>query len=218
LRLDDLPVPEPLGYDDRHEYVGLVAGDAGDRAWRHQLECDGVRSAGVLLRRVHDSSRRWRPPADAIWSVPFSSGEVICHGDPQPANFAWSQGRAVGLFDWDAARPGNRLEDVAYALLWMVPVGTDAAELERRGFSSVPDRRARAEAFLDGYGWPREIDVVEVALARHLQAIDEVEFLGSQGNDPHAGWVADGWPERWRSGLGKMRALSRGFNSWFEAG
>ena len=218
FRQDGLPVPEPLGYNDHLEYVGLVAGDAGDDAWRHQLDCDGVRSAGALLRRLHDVSTRWVPPEDATWSVPGSAGEVsgvgevICHGDPQPANFAWQDGRAVGLFDWDAARPGSRLEDVAYGLLWMVPVGADPAELERRGFASPPDRRARAEAFLDGYRWCGTIDVVEVALARHRQAIDEVELLAAQGHQPHLGWVADGWPQRWRSGLERMRELSGGFD------
>jgi len=137
---------------------------------------------------------------------------VICHGDPQPANLAWRDGRAVGLFDWDAARPGSRRDDVAYGLLWMVPIGADAAELERRGFTSPPDRRARAEAFLDGYGWQEPIDVVEVALQRHELAIDEVAFLGARGDQPHADWVADGWPERWRAGLSRMRELSSGFD------
>jgi hypothetical protein len=211
LRLNGLPVPEPLGYDEDHEYVGLVAGDAGDQAWHHQLQRDGVRSAGILLRRIHDAGATWQPPDDAIWSE-RSSGDVICHGDPQPANFAWRNGTAVGLFDWDAARPGSRLDDVAYALLWLVPVGVDAAELKRRGFTSMPDRRDRAEAFLDGYGWQDTINVVEVALARHRQAIEEVEMLGREGHQPHADWVAAGWPDRWRSGLDRMRLLSNGFD------
>ncbi|QDP94950.1 aminoglycoside phosphotransferase family protein [Microlunatus elymi] len=212
LRRTGQPVPEPLGYDDEHEFVGLVVGDAGDAAWQHQLQTAGVRSAGALLRRIHDAGVTWRRPVDAVWSVPAGQDEVICHGDPQPANFAWTNGRAVGLFDWDAARPGSRLEDVAYALLWLVPVGVEKAELERRGFGSMPDRRARAEAFLDGYGWRDSINVVEVALARHRQAIDEVVVLGRQGHQPHADWIAAGWPERWRSGLARMRSLSDGFD------
>jgi len=212
LRRTGLPVPEPLGFDDQYEYVGLVAGDAGDAAWPHQLEPDGVWSAGNLLRRIHDASTTWRRPADAVWSMAYAQDQVICHGDPQPANFAWRDGRAMGLFDWDAARPGSRLDDVAYGLLWLVPIGIDAQEARRRGFPSLPDRRARAEAFLDGYGWRETINVVEAALVRHQQAIDEVAVLGSQGHQPHAEWVAAGWPERWRSQLDHMRTLSGGFD------
>ena len=84
----------------------------------HQLDLAGVRSAGALLRAVHDASRSWSPPPDAVWAVPSFPGPVICHGNPQPANLAWRAGRAVGLFDWDAARPAEPLSDVAAALLW----------------------------------------------------------------------------------------------------
>ena len=106
--------------------------------------------------------------------------------DPQPANFAWRDGRAVGLFDWDAARPGQPVDDVAYALLWFSPFNADEAQIRGRGFHGEPDRRARAEALLDGYGWDQPIDVVEAAVTRHAQAIDEVVWLGERGHEPHA--------------------------------
>ena len=37
-----MPVPEPLGYDESHEQVRLVPGDAGDDAWPHQLVAPGL--------------------------------------------------------------------------------------------------------------------------------------------------------------------------------
>lgn len=200
-----MPVPEPLGYDESDEQVRLVPGDAGDDAWPHQLRLTGVRTAGTLLRQIHEASVDWRPPADAQWSVPFAPGPVVCHGDPQPANFAWRDGRAVGLFDWDAARPGQPIDDVAYALLWFSPFNADEAQIRSRGFHGGPDRRARAEALLDGYGWDQPIDVVEAAVTRHAQAIDEVVWLGERGHEPHSSWVAAGWPARWRAGLDAIR-------------
>lgn len=184
-----LPVPEPLGYDTTYEYVGLVEGDAGVDAWPHQVGLDGVRSAGQLLRRIHDATVDWRPPPAAEWSVPYGPGPVICHGDPQPANLAWRDGRAVGIFDWDAARPGDRKNDLAYALIWLAPFTADSDELKRRGFTAAPDRRARIAALLDGYGWSEPFDVVDAAVRRHQQAIDEVVRLGERGHQPHAGWV-----------------------------
>lgn len=204
-----LPVPEPHGFDREHEYVGLVPGDAGPDAWPHQATLDGVRSAGTLLRTIHDATADWRPPADAVWSVPHAGGTVICHGDPQPANMAWRDGSAVGLFDWDAARPGEPRDDIAYALLWLAPFEADPAELRRRGFTAVPDRRARIAAFLAGYGWHRPFEVLNQVLRRRVQAIDEVVWLGHRGHQPQAGWVADGWPARWRHQLDEIRTLGR---------
>lgn len=203
-----LPVPEPLGYDEHLEYVRFVAGDAGEDAWPHQLKLPGLRSAGALLRQLHEASRDWQPPALPEWSVETRPSPVICHGDPQPANFAWRHGHVVGLFDWDAARPAPPISDVAYALLWFIPVNADGSELRRRGFTVVPDRRARAEALLEGYGWDEPIDILERAISRHVQAIDEVVVLGDRGHEPHASWVAAGWPDRWRASLDELRGIS----------
>lgn len=208
LRDRGLPVPEPLGVVDGVERVGLVPGDAGQDAWPHQVHLDGVRSAGRLLRRVHDATRSWVPPTDAVWSVPVEGGPVVCHGDVQPANTAWRDGVAVGLFDWDGARPAQPLSDVAYALEWLAPFESDPSELRRRGLPPEPPRRARIDAFLDGYAWEGPLDVVDAVLARQQRAIDEVVHLGSAGHEPHATWASQGWPARWASKLEVTRSLA----------
>lgn len=205
-----LPVPEPLGIEDGIERVRLVPGDAGQDCWPHQVETESVRSAGRLLRLLHDATRDWAPPPDAIWAAPaeWSPTSVICHGDIHPPNMAWRGGRAVGVFDWDDARPAERLSDVAYALEYLAPFETDPAELSRRGFAAVPRRRERINAFLDGYGWDKPFDVVEVVAARQKQAIDEVVLQGRDGHEPQATWVSQGWPQRWLSKLDVTRSLA----------
>ncbi|MGX5715520.1 phosphotransferase enzyme family protein [Arthrobacter sp. MAHUQ-56] len=202
-----LPVPEPISIRGGLEYVTLIPGEAGVDAWDHQLSHESVRSAGQLLRRVHDATVGWEPPADVKWAVPFSAGDVICHGDPQPANFAWRDGVAVGLFDWDVARPGDRLSDVAYALEWFTPFEDDPTELRARGFDETLDRAARIRAFLDGYGWDGPLDVVSAVTARQKTAIDEVVYLGSLGHQPQSEWVAAGWPDRWTAKLATTRRV-----------
>lgn len=207
LRAQGLPVPEPLALDEHTEDVRLVPGDAGADAWPHQTTPSAVASAGRLLRRVHDATVTWQAPADAVWSVPHEGGDVICHGDFQPSNIAWRHGEAVGLFDWDAARPADRRSDVAYALEWLAPFETDPQRLRERGLTPEVDRRARIDAFLDGYGWTGPLDVVDAVLERQRQAIDEVVFLGQAGHEPHATWVEQGWPERWASKLDVTESL-----------
>ncbi|HEX7349867.1 aminoglycoside phosphotransferase family protein [Brachybacterium sp.] len=208
LSTQGIPVPRPLSIDDHVESVSLVPGLAGDDAWPDGLSADGARSLGRLLRAVHEGTRTWNPPADAVWSVPNSSSTTICHGDPKPANVAWRNEVAVGLFDWDAARPGDPAEDVAYVLLWGTPIDVDPGD-EPLSKDEITLRRARARALLEGYGWEGPFDVVEAAVSRHEQAIDEVEWLGSHGHEPHATWVAQGWPTSWRSRLDAMREAGR---------
>lgn len=198
-----LPVPEPLGIEAGLETVRWLPGDAGEDAWPHQLTDGGVRSAGKLLRTVHDETLSWSPPTDAVWAVPAEpdSVGVVCHGDPKPTNMVWRDHRAVGLFDWDVARPAPRLSDVAYALAWISPFYEDQAALLQRGLPPDVDVMARAEAFLDGYGWSEPLDVFAAVTARRRQAIDEVDHLGERGHEPSATWVAQGWPDRWRHAM-----------------
>lgn len=198
-----LSVPLPLGVDDTYEYVTVVRGVGGDDRWPEEPSVIGVRSMGRLLRRVHDATRGWTPPVDAQWSVPFRPSATICHGDPKPGNLAWRGDEAVGLFDWDAARPGDPAEDLAYALLWAVPV--DVGQASGTSATTPGTAVARSEALLDGYGWTGPMDVVESAVARHLMAIDEVEWLGAHGHEPHATWVREGWPATWRHNLAGVR-------------
>ena len=201
LNAEGLPVPEPLGVDEHVEYVRLVPGDGGDQAWAHQITLDAVASAGALLRRVHDATVTWEPPSWAVWAIPAEGRAVICHGDPQPGNLAWRAGVAVGIFDWDVARPAERVSDIAYALEWFAPFVSDPAVLQHRGLPHDVDRRARIDALLDGYGWRGTISVVDEVLRRQRRAIDEVVWLGAAGHEPQASWVADGWPERWSTKL-----------------
>jgi len=192
-----LPVPEPLGIEGTVEHVRLVPGAAGEEAWPHQVTIGAVRSAGALLRAVHDATRGWAPPAGARWGVPSEGGPIICHGDPKPPNFSWRTGTAVGLFDWDAARPAGPTSDLAYALYWFAPFDVDDAELARRRLPTKVDAPARIDAFLDGYGWTAPLDVLEVVTRRRRQSVDEVVRLGAQGVQPQAKWVGAGWPQRW---------------------
>jgi Ser/Thr protein kinase RdoA (MazF antagonist) len=198
-----MPVPEPLEIADGVETVRWLPGRAGEEVWPHQTSLAGVRSAGVLLRAVHDATLTWSPPDDAVWAVPAEPGSagVLCHGDPKPPNMTWDRNRATGLFDWDDARPAPRLSDVAYALQWIAPFFEDDAELRRRGLPTEVDVMARAEAFLEGYGWSDPIDVLAAVTARRRQAIAEVTHLGRRGFEPQATWVAQGWPERWLSAM-----------------
>ncbi|WP_405062600.1 aminoglycoside phosphotransferase family protein [Kribbella sp. NBC_01505] len=192
--LEDV-VPEPLSLDGTTETLRLVEGDAGGDAWQHQHRLEGLESAARLLRRIHDASRSWVPPADAVFgqsALAAPQAEVFCHGDPGPWNFAWRDGQAVGLFDWDYLHPGSPLDDVAYALFWFAPTRADQHCLDWHHFPAVPDRRERIEHFLAAYGPTQPFDVVDAIISRGQATIDLELSLAAQGIEPQRTWVADG--------------------------
>lgn len=189
--------PEPLGIDGDTERLAWLAGDSGGDAWAHQHDDAGLASAARLLRAVHDASRGWEPPPDAVWSmpaVPGGPGEdlVWCHGDPGPWNMVWRDGEAVGLIDWDYLHLAPRLDDVAYALHWFIPLRSDEHALEWHHFPEVPDRRHRVSVFLDAYGDLPAFDVADAVTARMQRTVDLMTELADRGQEPQRTWVADG--------------------------
>jgi thiamine kinase-like enzyme len=191
-----LGVPELLRLDEDTETVTFVEGDSGGAGWYHQHTDEGLASAARLLRRIHDATMSWDPPANE-WGAPaveVPSGEdlVYCHGDPGPWNFVWRNNEAIGLIDWDYLHPGPRLADVAYALQWFVPLRCDEFAREWHHFPETPDRRHRIQVFLDAYGDLPAFDVVEAVTGRMQAVSDLVRHLAEQGQEPQRTWVADG--------------------------
>lgn len=186
-------VPAPLVLSGEHEEVSLLPGEAGAACWPHQATESGLRSAARLLRRVHDATVGWEPPADAVWGVkPVEPGEIICHGDPGPWNMVWTGGRAVGLFDWDFCHPGPRQEDVAYALEYLAPFRDDAVAQRWHGFAGPPDRAGRIAVFCEEYGIESE-GMVDAVIEVQRRTIGRVRALADAGVDPQVRWVADGF-------------------------
>jgi Phosphotransferase enzyme family len=71
--------------------------------------------------------------------------ECVCHGDLSYANTVYRRGRAVAFIDWDWAHPGERVDDVAYALLQYLSIGGY--------FGDGPEGRAGiVRKLVDAYG------------------------------------------------------------------
>jgi aminoglycoside phosphotransferase (APT) family kinase protein len=187
-------VPDPVGLSAEVETLRFIPGASGGDAWYHQHTDEGLASAARMLRRIHDASQAWNPPADAVWGAPGSPADdlVYCHGDPGPWNFVWNDNTAVGLIDWDYLHPGPRLDDVAYALHWFVPLRSDELALRWHHFPEVPDRQHRLGVFLEAYGDLPYFDVVDAVAERMEATRDLVRRLAEDGQEPQRTWVLDG--------------------------
>jgi hypothetical protein len=187
-------VPEPVGIQDGFEKLRFIEGASGGEGWFHQHTDEGLASAARLLRAIHDASVDWIPPAGTPWNAPAVSGDevVYCHGDPGPWNFVWRNNEAIGLIDWDYLHSAPRIDDVAYALQWFVPMRADKHAIDWHHFTKVPDRRERVRTFINAYGDLPDFDVVDAVVARMQATSDLVRDLAERGIEPQRTWVADG--------------------------
>lgn len=189
--------PRPVSLDADEWVVEHVPGDVSGVPFApFLLRTGALASVGRLLRRVHEATARYRPPAGTTWAagaVAKSPGDVVCHGDVGAGNVVWRSGEAVALIDWELAEPGPPVRDLALAAWTLVPL-------------VPPDRRRRAgigggvaerlAALCEGYGRYPEAEV----LAAYRRALD-VELarrreLGGRGVEPWAHFAASGQIER----------------------
>ena len=103
----------------------------------HQVDCSNLDLA--FLRKQADACARTvrERPADvdttldegriramlaALWPVPQLNESVLLHGDFWPGNTLWNQGRLVAVIDWEDAKVGDPLADLARSrldILWI---------------------------------------------------------------------------------------------------
>ncbi|UQI45503.1 aminoglycoside phosphotransferase family protein [Streptomyces sp. HU2014] len=192
--------PRPLGIDERgREVLTFLPGDV---VWpdRFALLEPSRRLARVarLIRDFHDAVAGFTPPAGARWQalVPAEGDDIIAHHDLAPWNLvAGGPGGGDGwaFIDWDAAGPGSRLWDVAYAVHGFVPLSADPAW--RRA-----DAAYRLRVFADAY----RLDETErrrlvPLLGRRTRSMhDFLRDRSARGDQPWARLWAEGHGDIWR--------------------
>ncbi|MER7890970.1 phosphotransferase [Micromonospora sp. NPDC094482] len=124
--------PRHLGVDERGRQV--LSHLAGRVPWRDREDAAYFADPALvelarLIRRLHDACAGSSLAGDA---------ETVCHRDLSPKNTVYRDSPdgllPVAFLDWDLARPGRRIEDVAFACWHWAELGpgADPAELDRR--------------------------------------------------------------------------------------
>ena len=159
--------PRSRGIDDGFEVLSWLDGDTPADATEIDLD-----ALVRMVRELHDLT--------APLAVGFADdAECLIHDDLQPRNVVVEDGRPVGLIDWEQARPGRRIEDVA-DLCWsfVEPVpGSDPVEIGRRW-----------RAVLDAYDLDDAVDraeVVPMARARMAVCVDDIVRHTAAGSTRH---------------------------------
>lgn len=88
-----------------------------------------------MLRALHDATAGHR----------LAGGEeCVLHGDPGAFNTIFRDGMPVAFIDWDAARPGRRIDDLGYmAWTWCIQAAGDVP---------ITDQAHHLRLLRDGYG------------------------------------------------------------------
>jgi hypothetical protein len=189
--------PRVVGDQDGADLLTFIPGASGADGWVPVVEDAGVEAFAQLLHAYHQAVADWHPAVDPTWfdgSVGVGDpGQVVCHGDFGPWNVVWDGTTPVGLLDFEYARPGDPLEDVAYALEYVVPFRDDATCLRWHRFTEPPDRRRRLALFAEAYGLTSTDGLVDRVILRQHEQLEMVRRLADRGDRRQVDLVAKGY-------------------------
>lgn len=156
--------PTVLGFDDQgREVLRYVEGEVGVLGPGHPLlpwfrTVQACQAAGRWLRRFHDAQRGFTPDPSLPWRLyagrALLDGEVIVHHDVAPYNTIRRPGGRLTVIDWDFCRPGDPIEDLAFAAWQWIPLWADKGAVSggHGGAETVPEAARRLAGLADGYG------------------------------------------------------------------
>ena len=201
--------PRHLGNDEQgREVLSWIDGDVPlppYPAW--SMTELALADLGSLVRRFHDATATFVPPATAEWAADWADptggagrpDRTICHNDLFPENVVFRDGRVVALIDFAMAAPGRPLWDIAIAAELWGPLG-DPARRDQHPLDL--DGVARLAVLARGYGLEpgRAEELFDVIVEERAHSIANIRAEIAAGN---ASWIRN-----WTGAGGDERAAA----------
>ncbi|WP_349957587.1 phosphotransferase [Rhizobium sp. ZPR3] len=203
--------PISAGYDEAWERVTYLPGDTGDLDDRTDMRSEkALQSAASLLRRYHDCSALFAKSLEAgyRWQLPARPPcEIICHGDFAPYNVVLNNGEVTGIIDFEAAHPGSRCWDLAYAVYRWAPLSSSVAA---EGLERPADQIRRARIFVDAYGLPaaERARLPDIIVERLEALLSFMEREAERGIERYRRNLQDGHDRIYREDIAYIRKWS----------
>jgi len=188
-------VPRLQTGDAQHEYLSYLPGEAVFRPWPDAVRGDAwLTDLGRWLRVYHDVVQGFRVrDAGFSWGPTEPDAEmIVCHGDIGPWNLLHRNGRLTGVIDWDLARYGDPLDDVAELALEVVPL--HARLSETLGVVARETLEVRLNALCRAYGAASDT-VLQHAPAYLQMVVGDIRKLSAEGAEPFVAFAEGGIPE-----------------------
>lgn len=203
--------PTVLGVDKRgRERIEWIDGPVVHEDGLEPLSEQSLTEVGGLVRELHELTRSFHTPTDAVWSAraadPDGAAEVLCHNDLATWNLVRSE-RGWVFIDWDLAAPGRRTWDLAWLALSAILAGA-----EQDDWSIV---RRRLLALLTGYGEPEAVaEVLRVAQERATREASVIANRAASGDDHFRHLQATGHQEAWEQAAYHVRRRRDDLRHW----
>ena len=185
---------------------------------------NGAAALGGLLRSLHEATRSFLPPPDAVW-LPWHGRDlggphtVIGHCDVAPWNIVARNGLPVAFIDWETAGPVDPMIELAQ-LAWLNAKLYDDIVAEIEHLPPLAERARQLAAIVDAYGLTAGqrrglLDqIIELAIADTASEADDAQVTQETTSHPVAMW-AMAWRARSAAWMIRNRrtltaALNRG--------
>jgi hypothetical protein len=181
--------PRALGFDDQgREMLSYLPGETigGREPWPRWAWADAMLvQVGQWLRRLHDLTADFTPPADEHWFIggAMRPGLIIGHQDAAPYNAVVDGDRLVGFYDWDIAGPSTREWDLAFSVLPWVPLTPPNDGTPLLGHD-LAERSRRLHLLLDAYGYDGDRAAFAVVIPERARRQADVIRRAADAGDP----------------------------------
>jgi len=165
--------PAFLGIDPcGREMIGFLPGHVPtDLGSFSDEQCE---AAARLIRRLHD----------ALAGLPgLSANQTVCHNDLSPCNFVFCDQTRLpyAMIDFDAASPGNPLDDLAYAMWMWLDIGSDEQDA---GFVL-----RRMQKMAHAYGAPFHFQNFCLRILAQMRRVAACEFPSPEQTRATRNWA-----------------------------